>query len=551
MQKTESQLLFGNHFLTAAANDGTRPYYNTVLRSIKKAVDEHDWRTVVSISRKLYANMGLPKGAIKLKANFAMGKAWDPVYLGTNKDWGDKATLWLKNEYFPVYNVRGPMFDFKTDLWLDSVAIDRQGDIFTMFTGSGDGFPMVQTIPNHLIRSPKSMRNARNVDIELKVPQHLTDGKNLPSNDSGPVKRKMRAAYIINGVAYSSSNYPFAYCVHKDEELLLKLGADEFEWVHAQYICHTFDAEYHEQGRGLPAFSHAVRQFLSMLTSQEFEEITQMILSSISLVENNETGTADASDPTTALTSTSAITRSLKTQEDELLADGTVPDVLMERIIGGMVRYFKAGSGGKVEPMAKNVPGDMWEKFQDRLVRVSLVGIGVPYAIVWKHNENTGVADRSDIEIFHSTIQDRQELLFVPAYRKVCYGIAVAMNSGRLDRNTEDWYQWAFTMPPEFSIDDGKIAESKRKDYVLGHENLTCILGSRGLVLEPFLRERAREIYLRKKIAKEESKDGIVIEDWEMGTVNPQSIKDPNADPAVADPNALPKSKPKPQSQNY
>jgi hypothetical protein len=545
MERTESQLLFGSHFLTAAAQDGTRPYFNAVLQSIKKAVNEHDWRTVVSISKKLYANMGIPKGAIKFKANFTTGKAWDPVYMGTNKAWGEQATKWLTNEYFPVYNVRGPMFDFKTDLWLDSVAIDRQGDIFTMFTGSGDGFPMVQTIPNHLIKSPR-MRADRDVDIEVKVPRHLTDGTNMPDNEAGPVKRKMRAAYVINGIAYSSANYPFAYCVHKDEELL-KLGAESYEWVHAQYICHTFDPEYHEQGRGLPAFSHAVRQFLSMLTSQEFEEITQMILSSISLIENNETGTADANDPTTALTSTGGVTRTLATQESELLAEGTAPDVLMERIIGGMVRYFKAGSGGKVEPMAKNVPGDMWEKFQDRLVRTCLVGIGVPYAIIWKHNENTGVADRSDIEIVHSTIQDRQELLFVPAYRKVCYGVAVAMNTGRLPRNTEDWHQWAFTMPPEFSIDDGKLADSKRKDYVMGHENLTCILGSRGRILEPFLRERAQEIYLRKKIAKEYSKDGIIIEDWEMGTVNPQGVKDadPNADPE--NPDAVPAG----QQQDY
>jgi hypothetical protein len=445
------------------------------------------------------------------------------------------------------------MFDFKTDLWLDSVAIDRQGDIFTMFTGSGDGFPMVQTIPNHLIKSPTGMRNVRDADIKVKVPRHLTDGKNLPPNDDGPVLRKMRAAYIINGVAYSSSNYPFAYCVHKDEELL-KIGTENFEWVHAQYICHTFDPEYHEQGRGLPAFSHAVRQFLSMLTSQEFEEITQMILSSISLIEQNDTGTADASDPTTALTSNGAATRPLRQQEDELLADGTVPDVLMERIIGGMVRYFKAGSGGKVEALAKASPGDMWDKFQDRLVRTCLVGIGTPYSIIWKHNENTGVADRSDIEIVHATIQDRQELLFVPAYRKVCYGIAVAMNTGRLPRNMEDWHQWAFTMPPEFSIDDGKMADSKRKDYVLGHENLTCILGARGRTLEPFLRERAREIYLRKKIAREESKDGIVIEDWEMGTMNPQGLKDSTVDPAADNPTnpdvPPPKPKPKPQ-QDY
>lgn len=507
--------LFGATFLNAASRDGTRPSAATILRSIKKAVDANDWRTTVSISRKLYANMGVPRGAINLKAMLSVGEAWDPIYLGENTAWGEEAKSWLLDEFYPMGNVRGPLFDFKTDTYLDSVTLDRCGDYLYLLTASQTGFPQVQAIPNHLVKSPFGIRNGASSDILVKVPRHLVDGYDADLS-KGPVLRTLTAASVYNGVAYNSSGRPFAYCVFEEATEVFREVLPVFQWVHEQYICHIFDPEWYEQGRGFPAFSHAVKQFMSMLTSQEFEEITHMIMSSISLEEHNEEGTSNPLDPTSTIG-----TKSLK-ENLAAASEGEIPEVTMEQIVGGVIRYFKAGSGAKISTPMRSSPGPIWDAFQDRLVRIALTGVNMPYSIVWKGDDENGTSNRVSIEKVQRVVLDRQGLLSVSGLRKIRYGLCVAMNTGRVPKNKVDWSNWGFSLPPEFIIDDGRIAKSDREDYVMGHQNLTGILARRGQRLIPHLTERAEEEAQKQiaaiEITKKYAAQGVFVTPDMLGT---------------------------------
>ena len=87
------------------------------------------------------------KTCITQKNNWAFGDAWDPHYTGRNADWGASAQDWLSKVWFPNCNVRGPLYDFKTSMWLSGWAWDVDGDDVMVLTESASGFPMLAYYP--------------------------------------------------------------------------------------------------------------------------------------------------------------------------------------------------------------------------------------------------------------------------------------------------------------------------------------------------------------------------------------------------------------------
>lgn len=142
--------------LIAAGWSGLRPYWNTHTQSMAKEVSVGEWKRIVSASNKAFWNFGPIQGAIEEKAMYAVGKSWQPRHVGGKGDqrvreWGDMAEEWLVNQFYPVAYING--MDFVTGLYLDSVAIDRDGDSFCLYTESRDGYPQFQALPWHKIGS--------------------------------------------------------------------------------------------------------------------------------------------------------------------------------------------------------------------------------------------------------------------------------------------------------------------------------------------------------------------------------------------------------------
>jgi len=140
-------------FLKAAENGGGRvpSVPLRVLDPLKKLITYRDWLTTSFLSDKLYANFGVVEGVICQKAMFAVGNAWLPVFFGADEEWGKEARRWLIEEWYPTCDIRGTNYDFVTNLYQQSVAIDRAGDTIKMLSESDNGWPMVQDIPNRQI----------------------------------------------------------------------------------------------------------------------------------------------------------------------------------------------------------------------------------------------------------------------------------------------------------------------------------------------------------------------------------------------------------------
>ena len=453
----------------------SRPYESVEMKDIGALVPSWDRKTIVSASRKLYLNEEILKGAIEQKSMYSVGRAWLPKFQGEDKSWGDKAAKWLSDEWYQLCDIRGNEYDFTTTLYTTSNAIDRDGEAWELLTEDRTGYPRVQQIPAHRVGCSYS-----------------TDGGYIKE---GPY----RNAKIRDGIAYNRLGQPVAASILSED------GKSE-QWVSYRDLIHNFDPSWQEQGRGLPAFTASLNKLRDMLQSHEWEQHALLMASAIGLIEKNETGGPDMGDPMNALTG----------GEDGVTAGC---GVTVESFAGGMMRYFRANSGGGIEQLVNARPGPEWESFHDRIIRAALVGVGWPYSL-WKPS-GQGTAERNDISKAQLAVEDRQETLKKGARRKVGYAIAKAIKLGILEPSA-DWWKWDFTMPKKLTIDDGRVSKELIEMWKAGHTNQTDILGAYGKSLEEHLRERAEEIALGKVIAKEVgAAHGVEITDDEMGMRNP------------------------------
>jgi len=482
-------------FKASNNNDGNRPSETIrALDPLKKLLTYRDWQTISFLSSKFFANFGVFKGAIQQKSMLAVGNAWAPIFMGEDKEWGLEAKTWLIEQWYPTCDVRGWNFDFATCLYNDSVTVDREGDCIAMLTRSEQtGWPQIQRIPSRQIGQWDSWAH------ETKVSGGPYDG-----------------ATICSGVIVNSAGRPIAY-----RKLGEKRG--EFEDISARDIIHVFEPDWYEQHRGLPLLSASIEEFRDIAQSDEWERQAMLIASAIGILEYNETGAdEDPRDPLNILDSDGEAT-----QQEGLT---------IKSMLGGMVRYFKANSGAKLEQFLNNRPTEEWTQFQDRQIRKALAGANWPYSMVWKPDGTNGTVQRSELNKAKTAVADRQSLLFPAARRMVQYAVSVAIQQGILpDYPGQDkggFLKWAFTLPPKITIDEGRDRQQRREDFKTGIINMTTIVEEDGnRTIEDHYRQRAHEIALRKQIAREVSDEtGEEIEEREMMMLTPNEMSQEQID---------------------
>jgi len=448
-------------------------------RDLDDLFTQSDHRATMSQSRVIFSNFGVPRGAIIQKADGVVGRAWEPEFKGTDSEFGDVAKDWLKN-WFNVCSVQGSLFDFRKLLHLDSIAIDRDGDVFVLLTETKTGYPQIQHIPAHRVGTrPSSVK-----DNILLVGSY-------------------RGNKIINGVIENRNGSPVAYCVLGDD-------ANGDRYIDAQDMVHIADPQWHNQSRGIPALSHAIHELRKAKQSQEWELMAQMMVSSHALIEYSDTGGVDLDDPSVSLTG--AVT------DSDRLA--------VQSYSGGMVRHFKSNSGSKLETIDHTRPGDLWDRFQDRIIREALAGIPWPVELVWKAEGVTGTTIRNIQARARASVESRQDVLRKPARRIIGWAVAKAVKLGLIPPS-DDWYKWDFTMPPKLSIDPRNDSRTQIDEYKIGSQNMSGILQEKGKTHSEHIRERCMEIIERKSIKEEmEAKYGVEIDDRELQMLTPNEQPD-------------------------
>ena len=460
----------------AQRNTTARPWEPVQMRDIGTLIPSWDRKTLVSASRRLYTNEGVLIGAIQQKAMYSVGRSWQAQSQSKDTEWQKLAEEKINDEWYGVCDVKGGMHDFKTSLYQISCAIDRDGEAFILLTKTDDDYPRIQHIPSHRISTPQDFRDGK-----------LTTGA-------------YRGLTLTDGVIYSKGS-PVAFCyVDEDQKLI--------QYLSARDCIHLYDPSFQEQGRGLPAATHALNDLRDALQSHDWERHAQLMLSSIGLIEYNDTGLPDPDDPMNVLNGSPSSCGE--------------KGIIQESYQGGQVRYFAAKSGGKLETIKNDRPGDMWESFQNRIYRKTLAGMNWPYSMIW-HATGQGTAERADLGRAQRAVEDRQDLLEYAAKRMVGYAVAKFMKRGDLPAN-DQWYRWKFSYPKKITIDDGRVSKELIEMWKAGFLNPNDVLGYLGKTPEDHIDERINYLVMQKvKVANANSAlpDGIYIEDREMAMLTP------------------------------
>jgi len=488
MQALNPALLYGpdgrpissRKFLNATQNGPGVESWPTLYEDINKSVPVYDRRFLVSANRKLAVNVGFVRESLEGKAICTIGNAWAPSYQGKDRAWGSLAEAWLRNEWLPNSEIRGDEYDWQTALYLESTNIDHSGDIGILLTYKGDPdrpWPCFQLVPAHRIAFRTGLATGTVTGQECQGAE-LYKGRRHE-----------------DGVIFGDYGDAIAYALMGE--------TPEQDRVVSYYSFMLLKEPFFiGQARGFPLFLHAIREARTTMKASEYEEFACLVASSIALMETNETGDQDA-PPFNA--------------DDTTASEDDTSSLKIQNLYGGLIKYFRAGSGAKLEAFVNSRPGPEWDRFQDRLIRAASTGTGWPYELVWKMEGLSGPAVRSVQSRARRTVLDRQTLIMKAAKRKILFALSIAMKTGRLPIS-KDWMRWGFVMPPLLSIDDGRDAAARLNDYFSGVSNLTEILAADGRELDAHLYQRAREIGRKEQIRAEvEAEMGVPISPEEMG----------------------------------
>lgn len=423
-----------------------RPFLGNYAQSMDKNVTTSEWRTIVNASQKLFWNFGPAQGALQEKSTYVVGRSWLPRFEGEDKEWGKVATDWLVSQFYGVSHVNG--IDFQTGLYLDSLSVDRDGDVFTLYTEARDGYPQFQQIPWHAVGS--------------------RDGKDLI--EQGPY----RGLRQVNGVILNEYGRPVAFRV-------LGRTPEEDRDISARNMDFLREPHAPDQTRGLPAFTSAILDLRDLMTVQDYVRQAAKLAAAIGLIEHNEAGVADLGDPAYALQKTGPTNQGL----------------VGEEVFGGTVRYFRANSGAKLEQLKSEIPSEATNSLMERLLRNALHGAGLPYEFFWDASKLGGASVRAMVAKVNRTVADRQDLIRPVARRRIGYAVSKAIKLGVLPEyrgpDLGGSLRWGFTTPPQITVDAGYANSDAREAYKLGMRTLTEILAEGGRTLGDHLDERERE----------------------------------------------------------
>jgi len=468
---------------------GVRPFWQQHNQRIDVEVTPSEWRNIVSSSNRLYWNYGPIHGATEEFSTF-VGGPWKARFCGIDRSWGALAEEWINETWMPIAYVSGG--SFSEGIELDCTQLTRDGDATTLYTEAKSGFPQLQQIAWHQL-------GLRNDDTKV---------------ETGPFKGRR----CYNGIILNDQNRAIGYAVRgitaADDRIY---PANSVDFLRVTKVA--------DQVRGFPSWTAALLDLRDLSQVQGYIKTAGAIAASIGLMEYNDTGFQNPMDPASALGLPGV------GGADDLSGTGVVERAKLqyEEMVGGMIRYFKADSGQKLEQLTPTTPSQAQERLVEWLIRNALLSAQMPPEFFYRFDAS-GANVRVVIDKVNRAIERRQRLLTTVARRRVGYAISKAIKLGILPPYSGEiggFLKWRFTHAAKLTADDGWSAQNAREAYKMGSANMADIQDWRGKTIEEHYRDRAYEAQLKRQIATEY---GIPIADFGIITPNgnPPDQGDPN-----------------------
>lgn len=402
---------------STGTTDHYRPRQAFMAGSLDRQLNGYQWREMLGYSRQLFAQLGNLGGAIVQKAIYSVGEAWKPQFYGADTAWGEKAEEWLAERFYPVADVRGNGFDFATNLFLDSIALDVDGDAAMILTASETGFPQVQFVPADRITG---------------------NAEKIATGD-------FKGSKLVNGCILSPGGRVIGYRIQTGER------QEDFTDL-STYNCQLlFEPEWQSQQRGIPRVGRVILDWFDVQDIDGFLKRGVKLDASQGILHFTESGTADTAE--TAISDSDA--------------GATDTDLRIETLEGGEIRYFKANTGEKIESFSSDRPHPNTEAFIARIERRGLLAVGWFYELL-DPSKIGGASVRLIQDQARASVRNRQKTIRKRAKRAVTYAIALAMKNKLIPRNDGDWWKWDFELPAQITVDAGYDRQADVEDLKLG-----------------------------------------------------------------------------------
>jgi hypothetical protein len=441
---------------------------------------------VVRWARECSAQLPFVGSAIKILADFCVGSAYLPEYVGDDSEWGKIATDWLIEEFYPNCCTRGRSYPFQTCMNLESRLLDQDGDFLCVYGFSENGFPKFQIIPSHRVRS-------LSMDNKMYGPESPYSG-----------------SIMCDGILYDMKGRAIGYNVQSIGNLTTQMP-----YVTNEQIISTKDAQliydpaFFDKGRGLPSIAPGILMALSIqeLNSYLIEKIK--IESCIGLIEETPSGEGPLE-----LAQTLAAMNAQATQFGSPLPQPNIHGV--EVIQGPSIRYVRA-QGGDIRTLGSNTPADQTTAFIKRLETQILSCIGVPHQLIYSPDGVSGKITTGIAEVFKSAIVRRQNVLDKHGKFLIAWALANAQQRGLIPKNTKENLYRVFDLshPNDFTLDEGWTRSSDLADYKAGIKSLNDLSCKAGKSATQLIQEREEEtmqlVESADRIAKRTGKDFTLV----------------------------------------
>jgi capsid protein len=372
---------------------------------------------LMSMGRWLYANNSLVAGAVDDQAAIVSGEL-TPQFAGEDAAWGALAEQWLE-DHDRLCDVRGDLYPMQTLQRLWMLHIIRDGDVGVIFTEGAGGYPLLQTIPAHRIKGDG-----------VVGPESPWSGRRL-----------------VDGVIVNEVGRPLAYRVYDDAKAT-------YQDISAVDMKVRFLPRYVDQVRGFSALGCAMVDFQDIDEVRRFELVAQKLAASIVLAETNETGLPPGD------------AESLLGQD----STETNPDanIAMHTMQGGEIRYFRSGTGGKLEALMADRPTPAQQSFADSIIRQAMVGMGWSIDYFLDPSKVGGASMRVVVERINRHVGMMRSQCLFPLARSVdAWRIAKAMKEGMLPPS-DDWFRWRYQGAANITADAKYSADVSAMRVELG-----------------------------------------------------------------------------------
>lgn len=468
---------------------GWRPQLD---RDVWKMLPNARHRAMISDSRYVFGGSGAVSGAVRKKADYAIGWSWAPTYTGTNEAFR-KVAQPLMERWTRLCDIRGGVFDWRLGLRCASIAMDRDGDCFAVKTITPEGSPRIQWLEGHRIGTPSNGWSQMD-----EVPEEAgTEG--------------YAGMTILSGVVYDEFMRPVGYNVLPPGDATVG-QSQPWNIIPATAVESFHDPDWFSASRGIPSIIRAILDWYDIGETREAEKVAVKAHSSLVMVEKNETGRREIGREAIGSGTTLAAGRQgLQTQ-------------MFDK---GLIRYIK--SSGDISAHETNRPGEAWQDFMNEITRGAFLGMDLPIEFAWDSSKIGGAGIRAMVGQVQRAIENRQAVMYQPAMATFIWAVSVYMRAGAIPFSP-DWFDWEFSMPAKFSVDMGRDSQNRREDVKVGLRAFSEVLGEDGHGIREHIKRRIEDY----KLAKAEADAAGVPLEW---VLNPSAVVPPSTEINVSNTN--------------